>query len=59
LSRAKALALSEPSTGHQARTGDAFKSENDLYQNSSRIPQRPGARVSLRVPGELAVELSG
>ena len=38
---------------------NAFKSENDLYQNSPRIPQRSGARVSLRVPGELAVELSG
>ena len=38
---------------------NAFKSENDLYQNSPRIPQRSGARVSLRVPGEPAVELSG
>ncbi len=38
---------------------NAFKSENGLHQNSSRIPQRSGARVSLRVPGELAVELSG
>jgi hypothetical protein len=36
-----------------------FESENDLYQNSSRIPLRSGARVSLRVPAELAVELSG
>jgi hypothetical protein len=38
---------------------NAFKGENDLYQNSPRIPQRSGAHVSLRVPGELAVELGG